>query len=334
MGMASMNELLERARTGDHSAFSDLVQPHRAELLAHSYRMLGSFQDAEDIVQESLVAAWLALAGFEARSSVRTWLFRIATNRCLNHLRGASRRVPSATALPAPAPDPTRHGEVPWLQPFPDALLDGLADQAPGPDARYESREAISLAFITALQSLPPNQRAVLLMRDVLGYRASETADLLDLTENAANGALKRARATMKTTPPATRTEPADAEERELLGRFVEAFTHDDAASLISLMTDDIWVRMPPHPFEYVGHEAASTFFDSVGAHRLTITRMVPVGANRQPGWGEYVRDPCTGLLHLVGVLVVTLDGDLICEVAHFEATLGGSLGLPRTIRP
>jgi RNA polymerase sigma-70 factor (ECF subfamily) len=332
--MALMNESLERARSGDHAAFADLVQPHRAELTSHCYRMLGSLQDAEDMVQETLLAAWLALAGFEARSSLRTWLFRIATNRCLNHLRGASRRVPSATDLPAPAPQPSRHGEVPWLQPFPDAMLDGLTDQAPGPEARYESREAISLAFITAAQSLPPVQRAVLLMRDVLGYRAWESADMLGLTEEAVNNALKRARATMRTRPATARTQPTDPDERELLERFVDAFTHDDAASLVALMTDDIWVRMPPHPFEYVGPQAAATFFDSVGAHRLTITRMVPVAVNRQPGWGEYVADPGTGLLHLVGILVVALAGGRISEVTHFEATLGGSLGLPRTIRP
>ena len=195
--------------------------------------MLGSLQDAEDIVQETLLAAWLALDGFEGRSSLRTWLFRIATNRCLNHLRGASRRVPTATELPAPAPDPSRRGEVPWLQPFPDAMLDGLADQAPGPEARYASREAISLAFITAVQSLPPNQRAVLLMRDVLGYRARETADLLGLTEDAVNNAAKRARATMK-----ARASTAGVAEA---GRLRRARGSSNGLSRRSLTT------MPPH---------------------------------------------------------------------------------------
>ena len=190
-------ELLQRARAGDRDAFTDLVEPHRGELQVHCYRMLGSLQDAEDALQETLLAAWLGLDGFEGRSSVRTWLYRIATNRCLNLLRSSARRPVTAAPLPVPPPEPTRLGEVLWLQPYPDVLLDGLSDQAPGPEARYESREAISLAFVTAVQLLPPNQRAVLLLRDVLGYRASETAGLLGLTEDAVTSALKRARATM-----------------------------------------------------------------------------------------------------------------------------------------
>ena len=173
-------ELLERARAGDRDAFAALVEPHRAELQVHCYRMLGSLQDAEDALQETLLSAWLGLDGFEGRSSVRTWLYRIATNRCLNVLRSSGRRPVAAAPLPIAPPEPTRMGEVLWLQPYPDVLLDGLldvlSDQAPGPEARYESREAISLAFVTAVQLLSPNQRAVLLLRDVLGYRASETA--------------------------------------------------------------------------------------------------------------------------------------------------------------
>ena len=154
-------ELLQRARTGDREAFAALVEPHRRELQVHCYRMLGSLQDAEDAVQETLLAAWLGLDGFEGRSSVRTWLYRIATNRCLNLQRSSSRRPVTAAPLPMTPPEPTRLGEVLWLQPYPDALLEGLPDEAPGPEARYESREAISLAFVTAVQLLPPNQRAV-----------------------------------------------------------------------------------------------------------------------------------------------------------------------------
>ena len=195
-------ELLARARAGDRDAFAALIEPHRRELQVHCYRMLGSLQDAEDALQETLLAAWLGLDGFEGRSSVRTWLYRIATNRCLNLLRSSSRRRAAAAPLPVPAPDPTGLGEVPWLQPYPDDLLEGLPDRAPGPDARYESREAISLAFVTAVQLLPPNQRAVLLLRDVLGYRASETATILGLTEDAVTNALKRARATMDAARP------------------------------------------------------------------------------------------------------------------------------------
>jgi RNA polymerase sigma-70 factor (ECF subfamily) len=327
-------ELLDRARGGDRDAFTALVEPHRRGLQVHCYRMLGSVQDAEDVVQETLLAAWLALAGFEGRASVRTWLYRIATNRCLNQLRSATRRpVADAAALPAPAPEPSQLGQVPWLQPFPDSLLDGLMDDAPGPDARYESREAISLAFVRALQLLPPNQRAVLLLRDVLGYRASETGDLLGLSEDAVSSALRRARATMDTAPTAGgAAAPSDSGQRELLERFVHAFVNEDTAALVALMTDDVWVRMPPLPFEYHGHEAARRFFTAVDAHRHAIARMEPVAVNGQAAWGEYVRDPCTGRLHLAGVLVVATADNRISEITHFETVVAPYLGLPRTL--
>ena len=327
-------ELLQRARAGDREAFAALVGPYRSELQVHCYRMLGSLQDAEDAVQESLLAAWLGLAGFEQRSSIRTWLYRIATNRCLNVLRSASRRPVAASPLPVPPPEPSRLGEVPWLQPYPDLLLDDLPDQAPGPEARYESREAISLAFVTAVQLLPPNQRAVLLLRDVLGFRASETAELLGLSEVAVTSAVKRARATMAAAhaPGPPPPPPGSPEERALLERFVAAFTEPDVDALIALMTDDAWVRMPPLPFEYRGTDAARRFFTALDAHRRLITRMVPVRANGQPGWGEYVRDPVAGGLHLIGIVMVGLAGDRIRELTHFETTVAPHLGLPRTL--
>jgi RNA polymerase sigma-70 factor (TIGR02960 family) len=221
-----------------------------------------------------------------------------------------------------------------WLQPYPDVLLEGLSDQAPGPEARYESREAISLAFVTAVQLLPPNQRAVLLLRDVLGYRASETAELLGLTEDAVTSALKRARATMN----ATRTTdplpppPGGPEERALLDRFVAAFTEHDIDALVALMTDDAWVRMPPLPFEYRGRDAVHRFFTAVYPHWREIDRLVPVGANGQPAWGEYRHDPATGVLHVTGVYVVGLAGDRICEMTRFETALAPYFGLPRTL--
>jgi RNA polymerase sigma-70 factor (TIGR02960 family) len=334
--MVMTSQLLERARAGDRNAFADLVEPHRSELRVHCYRMLGSLQDAEDLVQESLLAAWLGLAGFEGRSSVRTWLYRIATNRCLNQLRSAKRRPVPAAPLPVAPAEPTRVGEVFWLQPYPDVLLDAIADPSPGPDARYESREAISLAFVTAVQLLPPNQRAVLLLRDVLGYRASEAADLLGLTTEAVTSALKRARATMANTrhPEPAPLVPGGPEERQLLERFVTAFTESDVDELISLMTDDVWVRMPPAPFEYHGIEAARRFFTAVDTHRRGTERMVAMRANGQPGWGEYRRDPVTGLLHLAGLEVIGIAGDRICEITHFETTVAGYFGLPRTLDP
>ena len=328
------SELLQRARAGDRDAFAALVEPHRGELHVHCYRMLGSLQDAEDALQETMLAAWLGLDGFEGRASVRTWLYRIATNRCLNMLRSSARRPVSASPLPVTPPEPTRMGEVPWLQPYPDLLLDGLPDQAPGPEARYESREAISLAFVTAVQLLPPNQRAVLVLRDVLGYRAREAAELLGLTEDAVTNALKRARATMDAarSPGPPPPPPGSPEERALLDRFVAAFTEQDVDALVALMTDDVWVRMPPLPFEYRGTEAVHRFFTAIGAHRHGIARMVPVRVNGQPAWGEYVRDPVTGGLHLTGVEVVALAGDGICELTRFESALAPYLSLPRTL--
>jgi RNA polymerase sigma-70 factor (TIGR02960 family) len=327
-------ELLQRARAGDRDAFTALVESHRAELQAHCYRMLGSLQDAEDALQDTLLAAWLGLDGFEGRSSIRTWLYRIATNRCLNLLRGSGRRPTTAVPLPIPPPEPTGLGEVLWLQPYPDVLLEGLSDLAPGPERLYESREAISLAFVTAVQLLPPNQRAVLLLRDVLGYRAREAAELLGLTEDAVTNALKRARATMGAAhsagpPPPP---PDGPEERELLERFVAAFTNDDVDALVALMTDDVWVRMPPLPFEYRGTEAVHRFFTATAAHRRGIARLVRIRANGQPAWGEYRRDPVTGGLHLTGVEVVGRAGGLICEITRFETTVAPYFGLPRTL--
>jgi RNA polymerase sigma-70 factor (ECF subfamily) len=325
-------ELLARARAGDRDAFAALVEPHRRELQVHCYRMLGSLQDAEDALQETLLAAWLGLDGFEGRSSVRTWLYRITTNRCLNLLRSSARRPATAAPLPVPAPDPTGLGEVPWLQPYPDDLLEGLPDRAPGPEARYESREAISLAFVTAVQLLPPNQRAVLLLRDVLGYRASETATLLGLTEDAVTNALKRARATMDAGRPPRSPAVGGPEERALLDRFVAAFTDSDVDALVSLMTDDAWVRMPPLPFEYRGTEAVRRFFTAIEAHRRRIGRMVPIRANGQPGWGEYVSDPVTGGLHLAGIVTIALAGDRVREITRFETTVAPYFALPRTL--
>ena len=191
-------DLLARAQDGDADAFGALVEPHRRELEVHCYRILGSASDAEDVLQEALLAAWQGLGSFEGRASVRTWLYRIATTRSLNALRSARRRP--QTDWPPPgidAPEPTRLGETPWLEPYPDILLEGLADAAAGPETRYEAREAISQAFITALQMLPPRQRAVLILRDVLDFPAREVADMLGTTEESVKSALKRARATM-----------------------------------------------------------------------------------------------------------------------------------------
>ena len=328
---------LSRARAGDEQAFRELTDPHRRELQLHCYRILGSVQDAEDALQETLLAAWRGIDGFEERSSLRAWLYTIATNRCLNALRAGARRPQEQRALPFHLPEPTRYGELPWLEPYPDALLDGVPDAAPGPDARYESRETIALAFVTALQRLPPRQRAALVLRDVLGYRAAEVAAMLDTTETSVNSALQRARATLEATAPPPRDLaplPRSAAERELVGQFADAFENGRVEQLVALLTDDAWVTMPPEPFEYQGLEMITEFFSQAFAARVHLTnRLVATHANRQPAFGHYVGDVHAPVGRGVGMIVLTLERDRVSHLTRF----GGSaqlarFGLPRTL--
>jgi RNA polymerase sigma-70 factor, ECF subfamily len=326
--------LITRARAGDGDAFTELVDPYRGELQLHCYRILGSLQDAEDAVQETLLAAWLGFAGFEGRASVRTWLYRVATSRCLNLLRSASRRPVTAT-LPVEPPEPTRLSEVTWLQPYPDLLL-GVADAEHGPEAQYESREAISLAFVTALQLLPPNQRAALILRDVLGFHASEVAGMVDATEESVTSALKRARATLRDQlGPAGQRQPApepDSQaEQRLVQRFADVFVNHDVDGVVALLTEDAWVKMPPMPFEYQGREAAYRFFSAIPVHPGDC-RFINTRANGQPAFAMYRRDPVTEIWHANGLLVLTLRGDLISEINRFEAGVLAAFGMPRTL--
>jgi RNA polymerase sigma-70 factor (TIGR02960 family) len=327
-------KLLERARAGDGEAFGELVEPHRRELMVHCYRMLGSAQDAEDALQETMLAAWRGLAGFEGRSSVRTWLYRVATSRCLNALRSGSRR-PATVPAWTNTPEPTRLGEVPWLEPLPDSALEGLADSAPGPEARYEASEAISLAFVTALQLLPPRQRAVLILRDVLGYPAREAAGLLDVTEESVTSALKRARAATReqmataTGQPAAPA-PGSAEEQDLVQRFTRAFESGDVDGIVALMSEDAWLRMPPLALEYQGRDLAYRFFTAIWAGRSY--RLVPTRANGQPAFGVYVRDPQAATYRAVGLLTATLAGQRISELTQFETSVLPRFGLPRML--
>ena len=329
-------ELIDRARSGDEAAFEQLVGPYRHEMQVHCYRVLGSVADAEDALQETLTAAWRGLGGFEGRASIRTWLYRIATTRCLNMLRSASRHPPAdLPVLDVQPPEPTRLGEVIWLEPYPDVLLADLPDSAAGPEARYEAREAISLAFITALQLLPPRQRAALILRDVLGFSGRETADLLDTTEQSVASALKRARATLAREMPTADQQPPAANspaEQELLTRLVRAFEDGDVEGIVTLLTDDTWVRMPPVPLEYQGRELAGCFFATIAFRQGRRYRLIPARANGQPAFGVYLRDPLTHVAHAFGLFVITLSGDRVSAITRFDNSVLPRFGLPRTL--
>lgn len=328
-------DLLAQARSGDSEAFRQLVDPHRRELEVHCYRILGSVQDAEDALQESLLTAWQALPGFEGRASVRTWLYQVATTRCLNALRTRRRRPAAGPPPGIDPPAPNRTSGVTWLEPYPDFLLEGIADAAPGPEARYEAREAISLAFVTALQLLPPRQRAVLILRDVLAFRASETASILDCTEESVTSALKRARAALRRElPPASERElppsPGSAREQALLTALTRAFETDDVDGIVALLTHDVLLAMPPLPLEYQGRELAGQFFRAVWSDRRY--RLVPTRANGQPAFGIYSRDPRATVAHANGLLVLTLAGSRISGITRFETNVLARFGLPRTL--
>ncbi len=289
---------------------SELIESYRHELHLHCYRILGSVTDAEDAVQETLLAAWRGLDGFEGRSSLRTWLYRIATNRCLNVLRAAGRRRPPEPSPPFDPPEPSRRGEVSWLQPY----LDELPDDEPGPEARYSTREAVELAFITGLQLLPPRQAATLVLRDVLCFPAGEVASMLGTTETAVKGMLQRARVSLDKHRDADTHRPSP-QERELTRRFADAFTAGDLGGVLDLLTDDAWLAMPPAPHEYHGLDAIAGFL------RVTMAvpvpggfTMTPVRANNQPAFRcRHGEEPA-------GLMVLTLDGDRIRAITRFLA--------------
>jgi RNA polymerase sigma-70 factor (TIGR02960 family) len=329
-------DLITRAGAGDGEAFRELTDPYRRELQVHCYRMLGSLQDSEDVLQDTLLAAWQGLGGFEERASIRTWLYRIATNRCLNALRSASRRTAKEWDIPqVDPPAPSRLGEVVWLEPYPDALLEGATTIPRGPEARYQETEAISLAFVTALQVLTARQRAVLILREVLGYHASEVADMLDTTIESVNSALKRARASLRRhlaskhdreTPPA----PDSPAERALVAKFVGAWESGDVDALVDLCTADVSVSMPPIPLEYHGRDAVARFFASLMRRRSH--HLVPTRANGQPAFGAYLRAPAGGIRHGTGLFVLTITGDRICGMTRFDNNVLRWFGLPQSL--
>jgi RNA polymerase sigma-70 factor (TIGR02960 family) len=336
LGDALDEALLARARAGDEEAFRELTEPHRRALQLHCYRILGSVQDAEDMVQETLLAAWRSLEAFEGRASVRSWLYRIATNRCLNALRARSRRPREVPAM-GDSPPPTRRSEPVWLEPYPDVLLEEIPDRSAGPAARYEARESIELSFIVALQHLPPRQRAALVLGDVLGFRTAEIAEMLDTGEAAAKGALQRARATLRARLPAADRErapgPDSAGERRLVGRFADAVQSGDVDEIVSLLTDDALLTMPPQPLEYQGHAAIAAFLHHRAELRGAPLRAVPTRANTQPAFGYYLPDPHAGIARPYGLVVLTLEGEAIAAVTWFVDTgVFRHFGLPRSL--
>ena len=329
-------DLISRARGGDGEAFRALTEPHRRELQVHCYRMLGSFQDAEDALQDTLLAAWRGLEGFDGRASLRTWLYRIATNRCLSTLRSASRRPAKEWDIPGvEPPEPTRLGEVVWLEPYPDTLLEGAINLPLGPEARYEQTESISVAFVTALQLLPPRQLAVLILRDVLGFHALEVADMLDTTVDSVKSALKRARAGLQhwRSTVADHEQPPAADslaENAVVASFVRAWETADIDALVALLTDDVFMSMPPLPLEYQGLDDVTRFCTGIlrADRRFSL---VPTRANGQPAFGAYLWSS-TGIRHGTGLFVLTLAGNRISALIRFENTMLPPFGLPRSL--
>jgi RNA polymerase sigma-70 factor (TIGR02960 family) len=317
-------------------AFRELTDPYRRELQLHIYRIVGSAQDAEDLLQETLLAAWRGLEQFEGRASVRAWLYRIATNRSLDALR-ASRRRPEDLQRMTEMPEPTRYGEAIWLQPYPDVLLEDVPDRAPGPDARYETQEAIALAFTVGLQHLPPQQRAVLVLRDVLGFRAAEVAAMLAASEASVNSLLRRARDAFETRLPAAGRDraplPGSKLEREIVGRFADALQSGDADAVVALLTDDAWLTMPPEPYEYQGAAAIGAFLRDRALRRGS-PRLVPTRANTQPAFGVYFPTPKTDIARSYAMLVLTLERDRISAITWFgDSSVFPQFGLPRVLR-
>ena len=334
LGVAG-TDLITRARAGDEVAFSQLVDPYRRELQVHCYRILGSVQDAEDQVQETLLAAWQSLDGFAGRASIRTWLYRIATNRCLNALRSTRRRAPlTVPPTTAERPEPTRTAPVIWLEPCPDVLLDGVADSTPGPEARYEAKEAISLAFVTALQLLPPRQRAALVLGDVVGFPAKDVSRMLQSSPGSVASARKRARATLQgqlSAPQQPPPEPNSPIEQAIVARFTNAYEAGDVAALISLCTDDVVLTTPLAAGEYQGRHMAARLLAAVFRPGRTF-RLIATRANRQPAFGVYVRDPHAAIAHANGLLVLTLTGGQISAMTRFDNSALPSFGFPRTL--
>jgi RNA polymerase sigma-70 factor (ECF subfamily) len=338
-----MTLLVDRNRAGDQDAFQELVEPYRYQLQVHCYRMLGSFYEAEDLVQETFLRAWRARDRFEGRTSFRNWLYRIATNVCLSTLASNSR---SRRLLPQDASQATvrfepPHGqavsEISWLEPYPDAALPDVAEDLPGPEAYYEMHESVHLAFVAAIQQLPPRQRAVLLLRDVLGWSATETAELLESSVASINSALQRARASTNARAPYADTpEPTtgDADHRDLLGRYVTAWEAADIDSLVTLLREDAVLSMPPWKAWYQGPDAIRTFL-KWGMREGRRFRLVATRANGEVAFGQYMwqaeRADAPFAAHALIVLSFA-DNSISAMTIFVDKQLLVKFGLPATL--
>jgi RNA polymerase sigma-70 factor, ECF subfamily len=340
-GRVEQEAVVAAATAGDELAFAALAERYRRELQVHCYRMLGSFQDAEDLVQETLLRAWRSRAQFQGRSSFRAWLYRIATNACLDALAHSSRRVlphqltpaadPRASSLPSPDP------EVAWLQPYPDRLLDEVAASDAEPDALVVAKETIELAFLATIQLLPPRQRAVLILRDLLGWSAKETASLLETSVASANSALQRARATLRQQLPPRRLEWAPssaptAEERAVLQRYIDATEQADTAALAELLAEHARSAMPPTAAWLDGREAIMTAIVQGLSPEFGQWRLVPAWANRQPAAACYLRRPGKTEYQAFSIDVLRVEGGKVMEITAFPAELFPAFGLPATL--
>ncbi|MGN9787562.1 RNA polymerase subunit sigma-70 [Nonomuraea sp. ZG12] len=334
---AQASEVVEAIRAGDQAAFAESAERYRHELQVHCYRMLGSYTDAEDMVQEALLKAWRGRETFEGRSTFRAWLYRIATNVCLDALSGPARSREVVVTMQAG--ERSAPAEVPWLQPYPDRLLD-LAGPGEGePDALVVARETIELAYLAAIQHLPPRQRAVLILRDVAGWPAEETAGALEISVPAVKSALQRARATLRLHLPERRSrwgpasEPSE-EERAVLRRYMRASEEGDLVSLAALLREDARQAMPPAVLLYVGREAILDMWRPVmaGPQAWGEWRSILTFANRRPAVANYVRRDGETSFTAVNLDVLRVEDGLIAEITTFGPDVLGSFGLPDTL--
>jgi RNA polymerase sigma-70 factor, ECF subfamily len=319
-------------REGDEGAFGTQVERYRRELRVHCYRMLGSFDDSEDLVQETFLRAWRSRDSYEGRATLRAWLYRIATNACLDYLRAHPRRPQPRASTAAPP-------EVSWLQPFPDRLLEPAAPSEAEPDAMVVAKETIELAFLVAIQHLPPRQRAILILRDVLGWPANETAALLDISVVSVKSALQRARSTLREQLPRRRCEWAPAaepteQERSVLERYVAASERADMTALAALLREDAWQTMPPDPAWFRGREAMIELWASamVGPEAWGDWRLLPTRANRQPAVANYFRRPGESTFQASNLDVLRIEDGLVAEITTFDPHLFPAFDLPLTL--